>query len=122
MKKQATKTEDLVQNLSPQSDLPNIPWACHHSTTGSNIDAYIETCNEWMTVATSSLNDKFDAQAIAEHIVSTINNQEDYLQIMEEMASALEACLENERLGWSAEHDGEIILNRYRTLIKARHG
>ncbi len=117
----------IVAAASTRFVVASTPWALRaqpqgKGAAGAGIDAYVEAVDgasgEWLTIATIKADPTFDPTRVAEQIIHAVNNEETYRTLLDEMAVALEGCLACDGLDWSAEHDGEIMLDRYRAIFK----
>ena len=90
------------------------PWSCIHKPgVSSKIEAYIEAAGDWQTVATVQQTAFLDAERTADFIANAVNEFGDSRELIGEMASALDLCLECE-LTWEAEREAEILAERAR--------
>ncbi len=101
-----------------QSLKATTPWACQHSAEGSSIDAYLESTGEWTTIARIPASADINPKEIAEQIVRAVNSYEKNHSMMSEMVEALKLCLECEGITWEAEHDADIMIDRFEALQK----
>lgn len=95
------------------------PWASQHDVEGTNIDAYIDGIGEWATVARVVPAEGINPQEIAEQIVRAVNSYEKQQAMLAEMVMTLKLFLECEGITWEAEHDAEILINRFEAMTKA---
>jgi hypothetical protein len=93
------------------------PWSCNHLSTRSQIVAYNKAVSQRVIIAETFEMPSYTAQELAEFIIASINNIEKRENLIDEMASALELCLECGGLNWAAEHDAEISLRRARSRV-----
>ena len=110
-----TKTPAAVNEIQLSA-----PWSYQHHDVGSHIHAYIEGLGEWVVVAETQQAGPVNAAKIAEQIVSAVNVSDRYRTLLAEMAAAIDACLDCDGLDFTAEHDGEVTLAKYRELVKER--
>jgi hypothetical protein len=112
-------TNTPIQPSIPGTDIfRSAPWAADDVGNGARIQAYIESLGEWKVVAETKNARPVNATKIAEQIVRAINDAERSRSLLAEMAAALEACLDCSGLDFTAEHDGEVTLKKYRALVK----
>jgi len=105
-------------SLVKTSNKATTPWACQHSDDASAIDAYIEGVGEWATIARTQPVDGVNPQEIAEQIIRAVNLYEKQQSMLAEMVMTLKLCLECEGITWEAEHDAEILINRFEAMKK----
>ena len=56
--------------------------------------------------------DEQTTRAVAEHIVRAVNDNSRKDALIAEMSACLEMCMESSKLGWDAEHDADILVER----------
>jgi hypothetical protein len=95
------------------------PWACQHRDDGSVIDAYIEGVGEWATIAQTLPVEGTNPKDVAEQIIRAVNSYEKQQSMLAEMVMTLKLCLECDGITWEAEHDAEILINRFEAMNKA---
>lgn len=90
------------------------PWSCVHRPDGSKIEAYVEITGDWETIAHVPEAKGINAEATAGFIVKAVNDYDRHRQIIAELITALELCMECEDLTWEAEQEAELVLRRVR--------
>jgi hypothetical protein len=99
-----------------QSANVSTPWALRLTDEGAFLDAFVNNAGAWVTIAAVGSQPSFDAQHVAAQIIRAVNNEETYRRVLDDMAGALEACLNCNGLDFTAEHDSEIALARYKVV------
>jgi hypothetical protein len=94
---------------------PRTPWSCQHHPGYSEIEAYIEAFGPRKIVVEVRATAGVEARAVTRFIVEAVNGYARTRQLAGEMMAALETC-QGESLGWSAEHDAEVVLRRAREM------
>lgn len=90
------------------------PWTCRRHEGKWQIEAFIAAAARRETVAEVLPSLGRSATEVAAFIVAAVNDTERRERLIVELAGALEICLESEGLNWSAEHDAEIVLHRFK--------
>jgi hypothetical protein len=93
-----------------------LPWAVTHGAESSVITAFPDATGTRATVAEIQAIGPCPARTIADYITTAVNLHAQRQTIIYGLVSALEECLETEKLGWSAEHDAELALERARAV------
>jgi hypothetical protein len=88
------------------------PWSCRHFPDHSEIEAYVAAAGDWQTIADVRQTAGSSAEEMANFIAHVVNNHDKLIDLLDDMISALEACLACKGLEWSAEYDADIILRR----------
>lgn len=94
------------------------PLSCIHRADKSQIEAYITASGEREIIGEIFSVTGIKAKAIAEFIITAINNIDKREHLIDEMEAALDICLACEGLDWAAEHDAEIALRHSRQRIQ----
>lgn len=102
----------MSKTAAPQQQLPPLPWQCDHHAEWSEIVAADGTCLIAALPHMGAYNGKFTA----EMVVTAMNERYHLSQLVREMAIVLEMCLDSEKLSWEAEHDGQIVLAKARSI------
>lgn len=90
-----------------------LPWSCAHDRNCSKIDGCLVVSGDRKTIAEIRDAAGVDAADLAGLIVRAVNAYEKHLDLIDEMAIAIELCLECEgRLTWTAEHDAQVVVAR----------
>ena len=100
-----------------KSSSPSTQWALRAQSSIIRIDAFVEKAGEWLTIVTIENHAAIEPARIAEQIIRAVNHEETFRALLDDMAIALESCLACDRLDFTAEHDGEITLSRYRSIV-----
>jgi hypothetical protein len=93
------------------------PWSCNHQPGKSQIAAYNKEIGQRVIIAETCETPGLTAEGMAEFIIASINSLEKRENLIDQMESALEICLECGGLNWAAEHDAEIVLRRARNRV-----
>lgn len=96
------------------------PWASVHRNGVWEIQTYSSTSDKFEVIATIAANNVFPEGALADFITRAINLVDKREALIDEMALVLGLCLKSEdgRLDWTAEHDGEVVLQRANSRIR----
>lgn len=102
-----------------KKELPNVTaeiWlAADPPTTQAAIEIYIGTSTKPETVIDLKVDASEQAQQLAAFIKHALNTYASRDNLIEEMAFALDACIESKgNPDWATEFDAEIILSRAR--------
>lgn len=92
------------------------PWECRHHQHCSEITAYIEASGEWETILTVHPTSGAGAEVVAAYVAAIINEHQSKTDLLQEAMTALELCLEEDRLTFTSEQAADRVV----TLIKAR--
>ena len=85
------------------------PWSVEHHVGYSEIRAYLEITGQWeVVVEAKSINHI----VVANFIISVVNVHNRDPNLVEEMAHALELCLESNDLNWESEQAADSVLRR----------
>lgn len=94
-----------------------MPWSCNHYPTFSEIEAYLPITGNFEIIADVHDTNGVDAEIVASLITHAVNSYDSNREMIEQMASALELCLEcGDCLTWEAEHEADAVLKRVRDL------
>lgn len=93
------------------------PWACRHYPDVSEIEAYADDTGQKKIIAETFNAPYCNAQANAEHIVRTINQCAKMRELIADMLTALEMCLECEGLTWEAEQEADIMCTKAKNAL-----
>jgi len=89
-----------------------MPWSCNHHPTFSEIEAYLPITGEFEIIADIHNTKGVDAEVVAGLITRAVNSYEKLRDLIDQMAGALELCLEcADGLNWEAEHEAQAVLN-----------
>src|SRR5271168_2649686 len=80
------------------------PWSCRHYTDHSEIEAYVSAAGDWQTIVDVRLTAGSTAEEMANFIAHVVNDYDRLMDLMDDMISALEACMASKGLDWSAEY------------------
>lgn len=105
-------------SAAPVATKVTTPWASHPDKEGTAIDAYIEGVGEWTTIARAVPAEGVDPKEVAEKIIRAVNSYDKQQAMLAEMVMTLKLCLECDGITWEAEHDAEILINRFEALKK----
>ena len=113
MAKQSNKQAEapaVVETTFKQKRLHDLhPWSVQHYGGYSEIRAYIEITGQWeVIIETKSINHI----AIADFIIFVVNAHNRDPNLVEEMAHALELCVESNDLNWESEQAADSVLRR----------
>jgi hypothetical protein len=92
------------------------PWQCRHLEDRSKITAYVEASGEWETILTVHPTSGASAEVVAAYIAAIINEHQSKADLLQEAMTALELCLEEDRLTFTSEQEADRVVTR----IKAR--
>jgi hypothetical protein len=92
------------------------PWECRHHDDRSEIAAYVEASGEWETVLTVQPTSGASAEVVAAYIAAIVNEHQSKADLLQEALTALELCLEEDRLTFASEQAADRVITR----IKAR--
>ena len=94
-----------------------MPWSCNHHPTFSEIEAYVPITGNWEIIADIHDTKGVDAEIVAGLITRAVNRYEKHRELIGQMMSALELCLEcGDCLSWEAEHEAQTVLNRAKQM------
>lgn len=93
---------------------PALPWSCQHFRTRSVVRARRDAASPWLPVAEIRASAEVNPRATARFITACVNSHAPQQGLIDELVKVLETCLEQDRLGWTAEHDAEVVLRRAR--------
>jgi hypothetical protein len=92
------------------------PWQCLHHQDHSEITAYIEASGEWETILTVHPTSGASAEIVAVYVAAIMNEHQGKADLLQEAMTALELCLEEDRLTFTSEQAADRVVTR----IKAR--
>ncbi|SHK84257.1 hypothetical protein SAMN05444159_4334 [Bradyrhizobium lablabi] len=92
------------------------PWECRHHEAHSDIAAYVEASGEWEMILTVHPTSGASAEVVAAYIAAIINEHQSKADLLQEAMTALELCLEEDRLTFTSEQAADRVVMR----IKAR--
>lgn len=92
------------------------PWQCHHHQDRSEITAYVEASGEWETVLTIHPTSGTSAEVLANYVAAIVQEHQAKADLLQEAMTALELCLEEDRLTFTSEQAADRVVTR----IKAR--
>lgn len=88
------------------------PWSYRHYPDRCEIEAYVEASGDWETIVEIRQTAFIDAEVTATFIVHVVNDRERMQNLINEMAAALELCIESKGLTWAAEQAVDVCLSR----------
>lgn len=100
----------------PRSFYSLHPWQCAHHPDCSEIAAYVEASGEWETILTVHPTSGASAETLATYVAVIINEHQGKADLLHEAMTALELCLEEDRLTFTSEQAADRVVTR----IKAR--
>lgn len=118
-KTKSTKAATSTRNFVREKALYGLaPWSCKHFHTHSEIEAYLMAAGDWQTVAEVRQSANLSAEEMANYIANVVNDHDKLMNILDDMITALETCLDSKGLDWSAENEVDIVLRRARLMRK----
>ena len=113
----ADKNPKAGKLTGKESAYTMMPWSCNHHPTFSEIVAYVPITGDWEIIADIHDTRGVDAEIVAGLIVRAVNDYDRNCDMIEQMAAAIELCLEcGDCLTWEAEHEAQAILSRARRI------
>ena len=88
----------------------SVPWRQREGTALG--EAYSPALKGWAVVAEGKDTAELSGRDVAALIVGTMNWKKENNDVFDELTAALEACLDCERLDFTAEHDAEVALRK----------
>jgi hypothetical protein len=117
MKKTNKKLETRPANAQGAAYLM-MPWSCNHYPTYSEIEAHVPITGNFEIIADIHDTKGVDAEVVAGLITRAVNAYSRNVEMIAQMAYALELCLCcADCLSWEAEHEAEVLLGRAREII-----
>ena len=92
------------------------PWQCQHHQDHSEITAYVEASGEWEAILTVHPASGASAEALAMYVATIMNEHQGKADLLHEAMTALELCLEEDKLTFASEQAADRVITR----IKAR--
>jgi hypothetical protein len=93
------------------------PWQCRHHDNHSDIAAYVEASGEWETILTVHPTSGDSAEVVAAHIATIINAHQSKADLLQDALTALELCLEEDRLTFTSEQAADRAVARIRARV-----
>lgn len=91
------------------------PWRL--SNDGRTIEARPQEGGAWQPIVTLRATKHLDPKANGAFILCAVSDYQKATDMIEAMLSALETCLECERLGFSAEHEAQLCVDRAKRFL-----
>lgn len=92
-------------------------WQCRHKKTRSDIEAYVEASGEWETIITVHPTSGASAETLANYVASIMNEHQSRIDLLQDALTALDLCLEGDRLTFTSEQAADRAATRIRARI-----
>jgi hypothetical protein len=88
------------------------PWQCRHHQDRSEVTAYVEASGEWETVLTIHPTSGASAEVLANYVAAIVHEHQAKADLLQEAMTALELCLEEDRLTFKSEQAADRVVTR----------
>lgn len=93
------------------------PWQCRHHQDRSEIAAYVEASGEWETILTIHPTSGASAEVLANYVAAIVHEHQAKADLLQEAMTALELCLEEDRLTFTSEQAADRIVTRIKATV-----
>lgn len=93
------------------------PWQCRHNKESSEIQAYVEASGQWEIVAIVNPTSGASPETMASYLCNLNNESQERQRLLLHAMEALQTCLDESKLTYSAEQAAERVVTRIKDKI-----